>query len=53
MQRCVHTSMNRLLTWEFSRRCHSFVTVPIQIMFVAESIVGYRMYLEKTLCQIS
>ena len=28
--------MNRLLTRKFSRRCHSFVTVPIQIMFVSD-----------------
>ena len=28
----INNPLNRLLTWEFSRHCHSFVTVPINVI---------------------
>ena len=36
----------RLLTWEFSRRCHSFITLPIPVLDADQSNQVWDVYLE-------
>ena len=35
---------NRVLTWEFSRQCHSFVTLPIPVLSVRDSNTAWSTY---------
>ena len=37
---------NRIFTWEFSRRCHSFVTLPIPILPIDELEQGSNAYFQ-------
>lgn len=43
-QTTYHDPRNRVLTWEFSRQCHSFVTFPLPVLSKMDSSTAWNTY---------